>query len=171
MGNGGSGATASHFACDMNKGACAGLPKRMKVICLNDNIPTLLAYANDTSYDDVFVEQLRNFLSCDDVVIGISCSGNSRNVIKAIRHANTLGATSIVLTGFDGGELARIANIPVVIAINDMQQVEDVHVILAHIRMRVLYEKLRERPVEKTIHEIDQKQRRRIVSLPLEHNC
>ena len=84
MGNGGSGATASHWACDLNKGCCREGVKRMRMICLNDNIPTLLAYANDLSYDDIFVEQLRNFFEPGDVVIGISGSGNSTNVLRAV---------------------------------------------------------------------------------------
>ena len=84
MGNGGSGSTASHFVCDLNKGTCFGLSKRFKAICLNDNIPIMLAYANDVSYKDVFVEQMKNFLKPDDLVIGISGSGNSENVLRAI---------------------------------------------------------------------------------------
>ena len=84
MGNGGSGSTASHFACDINKGCCLHLEKKFKVICLNDNIPTMLAYANDLSYSKVFVEQLKNFLQPDDVVIGISGSGKSENVLQAV---------------------------------------------------------------------------------------
>ncbi|MEE9567248.1 MAG: SIS domain-containing protein [Desulfobacteria bacterium] len=98
MGNGGSSSTASHFACDINKGTCGGEKKRFRVICLNDNVPTMLAYANDMSYDDVFVEQLKNFLKPDDVVVGISGSGNSKNVVKAIEYANANRATSVALT-------------------------------------------------------------------------
>ena len=98
MGNGGSSSTASHFACDINKGTCGGEKKRFRVICLNDNVPTMVAYANDMSYDDVFVEQLKNFLKPDDVVVGISGSGNSKNVVKAIEYANANRATSVALT-------------------------------------------------------------------------
>ncbi len=98
MGNGGSSSTASHFACDINKGTCGGEKKRFRVICPNDNVPTMLAYANDMSYDDVFVEQLKNFLKPDDVVVGISGSGNSKNVVKAIEYANANRATSVALT-------------------------------------------------------------------------
>ena len=87
MGNGGSASTASHLACDINKGVCSGLEKRFKVICLNDNIPTMLAYANDLSYEDVFLEQLKNFFMPGDLVIGISGSGNSKNVLRAIEYA------------------------------------------------------------------------------------
>ncbi|MBW2539169.1 MAG: SIS domain-containing protein, partial [Deltaproteobacteria bacterium] len=84
MGNGGSGSTASHFACDLNKGCCIDLDKKFRMICLNDNIPMLLALANDLSYDAVFEEQIKNFFNPGDLVIGISGSGNSENVLKAI---------------------------------------------------------------------------------------
>src|SRR3990167_11438486 len=86
-GNGGSASTASHFACDINKGVSYGLEKRFKVISLNDNVATIMAYSNDVHYDDVFIEQLKNFIQKDDIVIGISGSGNSKNVLKAIEFA------------------------------------------------------------------------------------
>lgn len=136
MGNGGSGSTASHFACDVNKGSCFALEKKFKVICLNDNVPTILAYANDMSYSKVFVEQLKNFLQHGDVVIGISGSGNSENVLQAISYAKEKGAQTIGLTGFDGGKLAQIVDIPLVAAINDMQKVEDIHMIVVHMLMQ-----------------------------------
>jgi D-sedoheptulose 7-phosphate isomerase len=142
MGNGGSGATASHFACDINKGASSGLEKRFKVFCLNDNVPTMLAYANDNSYEDIFVEQLKNFLKPEDVIIGISGSGNSKNVIKAIQYANKNEAKSVALTGFDGGKLAEVAKISLTIPVNDMQKTEDVHFILIHMIMQILCKKL-----------------------------
>jgi D-sedoheptulose 7-phosphate isomerase len=142
MGNGGSGSTASHFACDINKGTCCHLNKRFRVVCLNDNVPTMLAYANDMSYDEVFVEQLKNFVRSGDVVIGISGSGNSRNVIKALEYANASGARSVAFTGFDGGQLAKVASVSVVIPSNDMQKVEDVHLILTHIIMQILCDKV-----------------------------
>ncbi len=88
MGNGGSGATASHWAGDFNNGCCFNLEKKFKMICLNDNISTMMAYANDISYDDIFVEPMKNFFRPGDLVIGISGSGNSKNVLKAIEIAN-----------------------------------------------------------------------------------
>ena len=91
MGNGGSGTTASHFVCDINKGSCFEHEKKFKVVCLNDNIPTILAYANDLSYDKIFVEQLKNFLNEGDIVIGISGSGNSENVLHAVSYAKEKG--------------------------------------------------------------------------------
>jgi D-sedoheptulose 7-phosphate isomerase len=142
MGNGGSGATASHFACDINKGCCLDLEKKFKMICLNDNIPTMLAYANDISYDFVFVEQLKNFFRPEDLVIGISGSGNSKNVLKAIHYANKMGGRTIGLTGFSGGDLAQIAKASFVVGSNDMQKVEDVHLIITHIIMQVVHNAL-----------------------------
>ncbi len=143
MGNGGSGSTASHFACDINKGCCCDFDKKFKVICLNDNIPTMLAYANDLSYSKVFVEQLKNFLQPDDVVIGISGSGNSENVLHAVSYAKEKGAVTIGLTGFDGGRLAQIADVPLVAAIHDMQKVEDIHMIVVHMLMQYFNKNLR----------------------------
>ena len=143
MGNGGSGATASHFACDINKGVSFGLEKRFKVICLNDNTPTMLAYANDNSYSDIFVEQLKNYLKQNDVVIGISGSGNSENVIKALKYANEKAATSIAFTGFEGGYLHNIAKLSLVAPVNDMQKIEDIHLILTHLMMQFFYKSLR----------------------------
>lgn len=144
MGNGGSGATASHFACDINKGACSELNKRFRVICLNDNMPTILAYANDISYDDVFAEQLKNFLLPGDVVIGISGSGNSENVVRAISYANEANARTIGLSGFGGGRLSEIVDVPFVAAIDDMQMVEDIHMIAVHMLMQCLHKTLNE---------------------------
>jgi D-sedoheptulose 7-phosphate isomerase len=138
MGNGGSGSTASHFVCDINKGSCSGLERKFKVMCLNDNMPSVLAYANDLSYDKIFVEQLKNFLNPGDLVIGISGSGNSENVLQAISYAKEKGARTIGLSGFDGGKLAGRVDIPFVVNVNDMQKVEDVHMIVVHMMMQHL---------------------------------
>ncbi|MDR2489366.1 MAG: SIS domain-containing protein [Desulfovibrio sp.] len=138
MGNGGSAATASHFVCDFNKGLSFGRDGKYKIICLNDNVPTLMAYANDVGYDAVFVEQLKNFLRAGDLVIGISGSGNSANVVKAVEYANAKGAVTLALAGYDGGALKRAARHCVHVNIADMQIVEDIHMILDHMAMRVL---------------------------------
>lgn len=138
FGNGGSGSTASHFVCDLAKGCSYAREKRIKAICLNDNIPTILAYSNDVSYDIVFLEQLKNLLEPGDVVIGISGSGNSKNIINAIEYANENGAITIGLTGFDGGKLKTISSISINANINDMQISEDVHVIIMHILYKLL---------------------------------
>jgi D-sedoheptulose 7-phosphate isomerase len=138
MGNGGSAATASHYAADFNKGLSLGKERRFRFLCLSDNIPTLTAYANDLAYEEVFVEQLRNFLEPGDLVIAISGSGNSPNVLKAVEFANLSGAITVGLTGYDGGELRRIARHGVHVPIADMQVTEDLHMVLDHLAYAVL---------------------------------
>lgn len=141
MGNGGSASTASHWVCDTNKGCCFGKDTKFKMISLNDSISTMLAYANDISYEDIFVEQLKNFFDSGDVVIGISGSGNSANVLKAIEYANENGGTTVGLCGFSGGKLHGMAHIPILVRVDDMQKVEDVHLIVVHMAMqRILLE-------------------------------
>lgn len=138
MGNGGSAATASHFTCDFNKGLSYKRDIRFKMICLNDNIATMLAYSNDLGYENVFVEQLKNFLKKDDVVIGISGSGNSKNILKAVEYANGLGANTVGITGFDGGKLKDMVNVSIHADINNMQVAEDVHMMICHMLFSVL---------------------------------
>ena len=143
FGNGGSASTASHFACDINKGCSNGNEKRFKVISLTDNIPIMLAYANDVSYDDVFLEQLKNYLNIGDVVIGISGSGNSINVLRAVEYCNQKGNITIGITGFNGGVLKKLAKISVNANVNDMQISEDIHMIVVHILMKKLFQYVR----------------------------
>lgn len=138
MGNGGSASTASHLACDLNKGVSLGMDKRFKVIALTDNIATMLAYGNDEGYERIFVEQLINFVTPQDLVIGISGSGNSKNVLLAIEHANALGCATVGITGYGGGRLREIAAHSVNANANDMQLSEDVHMIVTHIVMQVM---------------------------------
>lgn len=138
MGNGGSAATASHYIADWNKGISYKKEKRLKCICLNDNIPTIMAYSNDVSYDVIFVEQLKNLMNEEDLVIGISGSGNSMNVINAIDYANNNGGITLGICGYDGGKLKRIAQNSIWINIHDMQIVEDLHLIFGHIVMQTL---------------------------------
>lgn len=142
MGNGGSGATASHFTCDINKGCCMDLAKKFKMICLNDNLPTLLALANDVSYDAVFVEQLKNFFVPADLVIGISGSGNSPNVLQAIEYARAHEGKTIGLSGFSGGKLAALADIAWIAPVDDMQKIEDMHMIVVHMIMQAVRARL-----------------------------
>ena len=144
MGNGGSASTASHFACDINKGCCMDLEKKFKMICLNDNVPTILALANDVSYDVVFEEQLKNFFEPGDLVIGISGSGNSENVLRAIQYASDNGGRTIGLTGFAGGKLLDRVDIAFVAEVDDMQKIEDIHMILVHMIMQSVHEALHE---------------------------
>ncbi len=140
MGNGGSSATASHFCNDFNKGVSCELQSqnRFKFICLNDNVSTITAYANDVSYGDIFVEQLKNFYNPGDVVIGISGSGNSENVIKALEYANANEGTTVALTGYNGGKLKKIAMYSVHVNVDDMQIVEDLHMMMDHLSMKVI---------------------------------
>ncbi|MGD0693658.1 MAG: SIS domain-containing protein [Terriglobia bacterium] len=138
MGNGGSASTASHITCDLNKSLSFGRQKRFRAICLNDNLPLLMAYANDVSYEDVFIEPLKNFLKVGDLVVALSGSGNSPNVLKAIEYANNHGAHTVGLSGFDGGKLARLARTPVVAPVDDMQKAEDAHLILLHVVFQIL---------------------------------
>lgn len=139
MGNGGSGATASHLACDINKGCCLDLERKFKMICLNDNIPTMLALANDISYDVVFEEQMKNFFEPGDLAIGISGSGNSENVLRAMRYAASHGGRTQGWCGFGGGKLAELVDVALVVPSSDMQQVEDTHIIVAHMLMQSLF--------------------------------
>jgi len=140
MGNGGSASTASHIAQDIAKCTIVeGLP-RFKVIALTDSIPSMLAWANDASYEEIFVEQLKNLMEPGDVVIGISGSGNSMNVIKAIEYANSNGGLTIGFSGYDGGKLLKCAQENVHIPSNSMQRVEDIHLLTLHLLMCLLME-------------------------------
>lgn len=132
FGNGGSGATASHVAGDFIKGISYGLEKRFKIICLNDNMPGLSAISNDLSYNEVFIEPLKNFLSDKDLVIGISGSGNSENVVKALQYAKDHNAETIAFCGFNGGKISKIADIQVHAPIADMEVTEDIHLVIFH---------------------------------------
>jgi len=133
IGNGGSASTASHLATDLGKGTSAAGVRRFRVISLTDNVATMTAWSNDVSYDDVFVEQLKNLINPGDLVIAISASGNSENIIRAIRHAKTVGCKTIGWTGFGGGKLREMADVSVVADSHDYGPVEDVHLILNHI--------------------------------------
>lgn len=138
FGNGGSGATAAHFCGDLIKGVSHGLSNRFKAICLNDNIPALMAIANDLSYEDIFYEQLKNFLEKDDLVIGFSCSGNSTNVVKAIKYAKRIGAKTVAFCGYNGGKIKKMADFVIQADINDMEVSEDIHLIICHSVKRIL---------------------------------
>lgn len=127
FGNGGSASTSSHLVCDFAKF------KSLKAIALTDNIPLITAWSNDEDYSVAFKEQLKNLLEKGDVVIGISGSGKSKNVLEAIKYANEKGAISIGLAGFDGGELKKVAQECLVIEINHMQHSEDMHLLLGHL--------------------------------------
>ena len=142
MGNGGSGASASHAAGDFLKGASYGLEKRFKMICLNDNLPAMMAIANDIGWDDIFVEPLKNFLQPHDLVIGISGSGNSKNVVKALEYANSKGATTVAMSGFKGGKIAEIATLSMHVPVMDMEVTEDVHMVIFNIIKKEMMSRL-----------------------------
>ena len=112
-GNGGSAAIALHYVCDFSKGANPNWKQnknRIRAVCLSNNISYMMAIANDIGWDDIFVEPLKNFLTDKDLVIGISGSGNSKNVVKAIEYANANHATTVALTGFNGGKIKGVSN-------------------------------------------------------------
>lgn len=138
MGNGGSAATASHYVCDFNKGVSLNQEKKYKFLCLNDNIPSLMAYANDLTYEDIFVKALSTYFQSGDVVIGISGSGNSINVLRAIEYANQHGGITVGLSGYDGGKLKKMAQYNIHIPMDDMQITEDLHMVLDHCMMKIL---------------------------------
>jgi len=133
FGNGGSAATASHFACDLAKGAICQDKPRFKAFALTDNVPLLSAWANDTDYGNIFSEQLENFIEPDDVAIAISGSGNSMNILNGVKAARNKGATTIGFIGFDGGKLEDLVDIPLVVPNHNMEQVEDIHLLLEHV--------------------------------------
>lgn len=148
MGNGGSAATASHFACDLAKGTAVPGRPRFRVIGLTDNMALFSALANDYGYECVFAQQLQPLIQAGDVVIGISGSGNSKNVLNAIELANEARATTIGLAGFDGGQLASLVDIPVVVPNFCMEQVEDLHLMLEHSICTCLREVMRSDPLD-----------------------
>jgi D-sedoheptulose 7-phosphate isomerase len=143
FGNGGSAATASHVAGDFMKGISYGLEKRFRVVCLNDSIPSLTAISNDLTYDEVFYEQLKTFLRKDDIVIGISGSGNSVNVIKALNYARELGSTVVGFCGYNGGNLKELADILILAPVSDMEITEDIHIIIFHAIKQAINRKLK----------------------------
>jgi len=131
-GNGGSAATASHFVCDMVKGASCGKPSRFRIQALHDSIPTMTAYSNDMSYEDALVEQLKNFAKPGDLYMAISGSGNSPNVVRAMEYANSIGCRTLALTGRDGGKLGALAELNIHVAEPHMGRIEDAHHIVCH---------------------------------------
>jgi len=147
-GNGGSGANASHFCEDLGKSTLNredfdndAMP-RLKVMSLTDNTPYILAWANDEGYDRILVEQLKNFASAGDVVIAISGSGNSSNVLRAVEWANRMGLKTFGITGYDGGKLRRLAHQAVHVPLDDMGMVESIHLVLFHYVLNDVYARI-----------------------------
>ena len=143
VGNGGSAANASHACEDLIKGTLSDFEnqKRLKIMSLTDNTPAILAWANDEGYDRVFVEQLKTFASPGDLLIAISGSGNSPNVLAAVEWAEEKGLTTVGFTGFDGGKLKRLARHTVHVPIRDMGAAEAAHDVVFHYLVAALHER------------------------------
>src|SRR6266487_798301 len=143
MGNGGSAATASHFALDLAKNTIVPGVSRLKAISLTDHVPLITAWSNDTAYEHIFAEQLANMIEPGDVVIGISASGNSQNVINALNLANASRASTIALLGAKGGKIKDMVDAYVLAPGQNIEQEEDAHMILAHVITRHMREVVR----------------------------
>jgi len=142
FGNGGSSATASHYQNDFNKGISEHTDKKFNFLCLNDNVATMMAVANDIGFEEVFRFQLTGHMRSEDVVIAISGSGNSKNVINAVEYAKEQGAKVIGLTGFNGGKLKELSDVSLHVPVNSMQITEDIHMIFDHMMMSIFYRDL-----------------------------
>lgn len=138
FGNGGSAATASHYVCDFNKGISEKKEKKFNFVCLSDNVAQMMAIANDISYDEVFRYPLVGRLKPTDLVIGISGSGNSKNVIRAVEYAKEIGAPVVGITGYHGGKLKELADYHMDVMEDDMQISEDLHMVFDHMMYFVL---------------------------------
>jgi D-sedoheptulose 7-phosphate isomerase len=145
IGNGGSGANASHFCQDLGKGTLHDFDKqkRLKVMSLTDNTAYILAYGNDLGYDRIFVEQLKNFVQRDAVLIAISGSGNSPNILRAVEWANANGVKTVGITGYDGGKLKKMCHHGVHVPSFNMGVVEAVHAVIFHYLLDTLYKRFK----------------------------
>ena len=142
FGNGGSASTASHFQNDFGKGVSEYIEKKFNFLCLNDNVPTVMAIANDIGYDEIFRFQLKGHIKPGDICLALSGSGNSKNVLNAVEYAKEQGNKIIGLTGFGGGKLRELSDISLHVPINSMQITEDIHMIFDHLMMSIFYKTL-----------------------------
>lgn len=142
FGNGGSSATASHFQNDFNKGISEYVETKFNFTCLNDNVATLMAIANDIGFEEVFRFQLKNKLEDGDLIMAISGSGNSMNVINAVEYAKSKGNKIIGLTGYSGGKLKEMSDVSLHADVMSMQVTEDIHMIYDHLIMSIFYKTL-----------------------------
>ncbi|MFY9717720.1 MAG: SIS domain-containing protein [Thermoplasmata archaeon] len=133
FGNGGSASTASHFVVDIGKATIRGDGKRFRCVALVDNVESVTAWANDADYSKVFSEQLKGLAHPGDVAFGISGSGNSPNVLEAVRVARALGLATVGLTGMGGGKIRELVDVPLVVPSNSMQHIEDIHLLICHL--------------------------------------
>jgi D-sedoheptulose 7-phosphate isomerase len=138
FGNGGSASLASHMCCDLGKGTAPASGKRLRAIALTDNAALITAWANDSSYENIFAEQLENLLQPGDVAFAISGSGNSPNILAALEYARRAGATTAGIAGFEGGKMKPLCDACVVVPSANMQIIEDLHLSIAHSVFRVL---------------------------------
>jgi len=152
FGNGGSAALASHFACDLGKGTANGTGKRFRVLALTDNVPLMTAWSNDSKYEDIFAEQLSNFVQRDDVAFAISGSGNSPNVLRALTLARSTGAITVGLTGYQGGKMKELCDQCMIVPSDNMQIIEDLHLCVAHAIFTVVRRKLSQRSAAAATH-------------------
>lgn len=143
-GNGGSAAIASHFAGDLNKGANVAGRHRFRAMALVDNVPALMAWSNDDGYETAMAEQLRNFVDAGDLVVGISGSGNSPNVLNALQLARDAGAHTLAFCGFDGGRLLQVSDVAVHVPSHSMEQVEDAFSVICHTLLYALRRRIRQ---------------------------
>lgn len=141
-GNGGSAATASHICCDFNKGISLYQEKKFRFNSLNDNMATMMAIANDISYEDVFLVQAEGRVRKGDILIAISGSGNSKNVLKVAEYFKSMGNTVIGLTGYSGGKLREMSDVPVHCPVDDMQKAEDAHMSILHLCAQIIAREL-----------------------------
>ena len=146
FGNGGSAALASHMACDLGKGTHRPAGRRLRVLALTDNVALMTAWANDTCYDNIFAEQLENLLQPGDVAFAISGSGNSPNILAALRFAHEAGAFTAGITGFQGGQMKPLCDVCVVVPSSNMQIIEDLHLSISHAVFRELRHHMQEQP-------------------------
>jgi D-sedoheptulose 7-phosphate isomerase len=142
MGNGGSASTATHFVCDLAKNTRRDELPHFRVIGLTDNMAMFSAYANDEGYEHVFEAQLANLIDANDIVIGISASGNSGNVLNAMSLAKQHGAVTIGFTGFDGGRLSELVEVNIHVDSHVIEHVEDIHLMLEHMIVKTLKDNL-----------------------------
>jgi D-sedoheptulose 7-phosphate isomerase len=133
FGNGGSAATANHFAADFGKNAIKDDDNRFKIISLSNNISSITACGNDIGFETVFEEQLKNLMHDEDLIICISASGNSPNIIRAVEYARKRNGTIIGITGFNGGKLKQISDFNININSESYEQIEDMHLMITHI--------------------------------------
>ena len=156
FGNGGSSATASHMVCDFNKGTCFELEKKFKFVCLNDNVPIMMAISNDYSFEHIFEYQLKDRLTSNDLVLAISGSGNSKNVVLAVEYAKKVGAEVIAMTGYSGGKIRKMADYYLHAPIEDMQITEDLHMSFDHMIMQIFWKYLAAKNGKEAIYKINQ---------------